>query len=207
MYTICFRTIYSSTQVLAIKLRYSEIVLKIFLELNSGIVDRGGGGEILLVLCIITMYFFVFCFFGCICFGHVFRVNQWFSNVLEVEFRNPEVPTAGSFEIMFDSFTFHLLSQESHTCFQDFIIHLWYLFIIIISKLAVLHYILGCCYYHSQSVYVCDNIMNFCSFSEIWSRTLSFQKKKCYLFDWKPFKNDKKCFLFHLKSSFPSQDI
>ena len=29
----------------------------------------------------------------------------------------------------------------------------------------------------------------------------------CYLRDWKAFKNDEKCFLFHLKSSFPSQDI
>ena len=44
MYTICFRTIYSSTQVLAIKLRYSEIVLKFFLELNSCMGDSGGGG-------------------------------------------------------------------------------------------------------------------------------------------------------------------
>ena len=25
--------------------------------------------------------------------------------------------------------------------------------------------------------------------------------------NWKPFKNDEKCFLFHLKSSFRSQDI
>ena len=29
-----------------------------------------------------------------------------------------------------------------------------------------------------------------------------FQKKLCYLLDWKPVKNDEKCFLFHLKSSF-----
>ena len=28
-----------------------------------------------------------------------------------------------------------------------------------------------------------------------------------YLLQRKPFKNDEKCFLFHLKSSFPSQDI
>ena len=28
----------------------------------------------------------------------------------------------------------------------------------------------------------------------------------CYLLHWKPFKNDEKCFLFHLKSSFRSQD-
>ena len=28
-----------------------------------------------------------------------------------------------------------------------------------------------------------------------------------HLLDWKPFKNDGKCFLFHLKSSFRSQDI
>ena len=27
-------------------------------------------------------------------------------------------------------------------------------------------------------------------------------KKTCYLPHWKPFKNDEKCFLFHLKSSF-----
>ena len=29
----------------------------------------------------------------------------------------------------------------------------------------------------------------------------------CYLLDWKPFKNDRKCFLFNLKNSFCSQDI
>ena len=32
-------------------------------------------------------------------------------------------------------------------------------------------------------------------------------KKFCYLLHWKPFKNDEECFLFHLKSSFRSQDI
>ena len=37
---------------------------------------------------------------------------------------------------------------------------------------------------------------------------LSHAKRKlCYLLDWKPFKNDEKCFLFHLKSFFRSQDI
>ena len=41
----------------------------------------------------------------------------------------------------------------------------------------------------------------------IWSRSLTFQKCFCYLLDWKPFKNDEKCFLFYLKSSFCSQDI
>ena len=29
----------------------------------------------------------------------------------------------------------------------------------------------------------------------------------CYLLHLKPFKNDEKCFFFHLKSSFRSQDI
>ena len=32
-------------------------------------------------------------------------------------------------------------------------------------------------------------------------------KNLWYLLDWKPFKNDEKCFLFQLKSSFCSQDI
>ena len=32
-------------------------------------------------------------------------------------------------------------------------------------------------------------------------------KKLCYLLDWKRFKNDRKCFLFHLESSFCFQDI
>ena len=36
---------------------------------------------------------------------------------------------------------------------------------------------------------------------------LSLSKKKCYLLNWKIFKNDEKCFFFHLKSSFCSQDI
>ena len=34
-----------------------------------------------------------------------------------------------------------------------------------------------------------------------------FPKKKNYLPNWKPFKNDEKCFLFRLKSSFCPQDI
>ena len=34
-----------------------------------------------------------------------------------------------------------------------------------------------------------------------------FPKKLCYLLHWKPFKKDEKCFLFHLKSSFRSQDF
>ena len=33
------------------------------------------------------------------------------------------------------------------------------------------------------------------------------KKNLCYLLDWKLFKNNEKCFLFHLKSSFCSQDI
>ena len=32
-------------------------------------------------------------------------------------------------------------------------------------------------------------------------------KKLCYFLDWKPFENEEKCFLFHVKSSFRSQDI
>ena len=36
---------------------------------------------------------------------------------------------------------------------------------------------------------------------------LSPSKKLCYLLDWKSRKNDEKCFLFHLKNSFHSQDI
>ena len=35
----------------------------------------------------------------------------------------------------------------------------------------------------------------------------SHLKKLFYLLQWKPFKNDEKWFLFHLKSSFRSQDI
>ena len=37
------------------------------------------------------------------------------------------------------------------------------------------------------------------------SRTLTFQKN--YLLQLKPFEGDEKCFLFHLKNSFRSQDI
>ena len=32
------------------------------------------------------------------------------------------------------------------------------------------------------------------------SGTLTFQKKLCYLLDWKLFKNDEKCFIFSLKA-------
>ena len=41
---------------------------------------------------------------------------------------------------------------------------------------------------------------------ECLSRTLTFQKNS-YLFQQKPFKIDEKYFLFHLTSSFRSQDI
>ena len=41
----------------------------------------------------------------------------------------------------------------------------------------------------------------------ISSRTLTFHKKMCYLLHGKPFKNDRKFFLFHLKSCFCSQYI
>ena len=33
------------------------------------------------------------------------------------------------------------------------------------------------------------------------------KKFRFYLLQWKPFKNDEKCFLFHLKNSFRSKDI
>ena len=36
---------------------------------------------------------------------------------------------------------------------------------------------------------------------------LSPSKKMFYLLPWKPFKNDEKCFLFHIKSPFRSKDI
>ena len=39
------------------------------------------------------------------------------------------------------------------------------------------------------------------------SRTLIFQIYLCFLLHWKPFKNNEKCFSFHLRSSFCSQDI
>ena len=39
------------------------------------------------------------------------------------------------------------------------------------------------------------------------SRLSPSKKKLFYLLQWKSFKNDKNCFLFHLKSSFHSQDI
>ena len=48
--------------------------------------------------------------------------------------------------------------------------------------------------------------------SKIWWKLfkvglLTFQKGLCYLLDWKPFRSYEKCFLFHLKNSFHSQDI
>ena len=41
----------------------------------------------------------------------------------------------------------------------------------------------------------------------VLSQTNIFLKKMFYLIQWNPFKNDQKCFLFHLKSFFCSQDI
>ena len=48
---------------------------------------------------------------------------------------------------------------------------------------------------------------------ECWDNNLfkvalsPLKKHLCYLLHWKPFKNDKKYFIFHLKNSFRSQDI
>ena len=42
-------------------------------------------------------------------------------------------------------------------------------------------------------------VFNFVVFA--WSRTLTFQKILFYLIHWKPFENDEKCFLFHLKDT------
>ena len=39
------------------------------------------------------------------------------------------------------------------------------------------------------------------------SPTLTFPKNWFYLLQWKPFKNDKRCFLFHLKCSFHSREF
>ena len=64
----------------------------------------------------------------------------------------------------------------------------------------------------SKLSYLCRKI-----YSLFWKRAIKsvklpkssshFTKKLFYLLQWKPFKNDKKCFLFHLKSPFHSQDI
>ena len=40
-----------------------------------------------------------------------------------------------------------------------------------------------------------------------YAQTVTSQKYLCYLLDWKPFRNDEKCFLFHLKSTSRSQGI
>ena len=40
-----------------------------------------------------------------------------------------------------------------------------------------------------------------------YAQTVTSQKYLCYLLDWNPFRNDEKCFLFHLKSTSRSQDI
>ena len=46
-----------------------------------------------------------------------------------------------------------------------------------------------------------------CSGCSYQTQALNFQQNLFYLLQSKPFKNDEKCFLFHLKSSFCSQDI
>ena len=60
------------------------------------------------------------------------------------------------------------------------------------------------------------NGWKFCTYSNFFlapvtqslrSDSLIFLKKLFYLLQWKPFKNDERCFLFHLKSSILSQDI
>ena len=45
------------------------------------------------------------------------------------------------------------------------------------------------------------------SFNLLRSQTLTFQKSLGYLLDLKSCENDEKCFLFHLKSFFCSQNI
>ena len=43
--------------------------------------------------------------------------------------------------------------------------------------------------------------------SPIQIQTLTLQKRLFNLLQWKPLKKEEKCFLFHLKRSFRSQDI
>ena len=45
------------------------------------------------------------------------------------------------------------------------------------------------------------------TFLEVDSRTVNFQKSLFCLLQLKPFKNDEKCFLFHIEGSSRDQDI
>ena len=46
-----------------------------------------------------------------------------------------------------------------------------------------------------------------CEWFAILNSDSHLPKKNFHLLQWQPFKNDEKCFLFYLKSSFRSQDI
>ena len=78
----------------------------------------------------------------------------------------------------------------------------------VLQKSKFLLYALYLCYikfyfdYIIHIYVICFIIYLLYIYMYIICRTLTFQKKLCYLLDWKPFKNDEKCFLFHLKSMF-----
>ena len=57
---------------------------------------------------------------------------------------------------------------------------------------------------HNQLIVSRKPCLNFCYLKVVLS---TFQKNLLYLLQRKPFKNDEKCFIFHLKSSVHSQDI
>ena len=65
--------------------------------------------------------------------------------------------------------------------------------------------VLLCFPYRTPPVAACGS---FAFTKEILTIGLSPSKKiHFYLLQWKPFKSDEKCFLFHLKGSFPSKNI
>ena len=95
----------------------------------------------------------------------------------------------------------YLMQKSNHTSF---------LFALFVSSLCVFP-----CFYFYVSVflhiYVILHDMLKCNKNIHKSLELksdsNIPKEFCYLLHWKPFKNDEKCFLSHLKSSSCSQDI
>ena len=58
-----------------------------------------------------------------------------------------------------------------------------------------------------KCIKIINNVRTIKLFFTILKSHSHLPKKLCYLLDWKPFKSDENCFLFHLKMSFLSQDI
>ena len=143
--------------------RFLWIFVEIFGSLSAGALTRS-------TLLLHFFFFFECCLLGRISFRTHFSDNPAILIIRSELGLGPlQVSKVGLCETIFSSFDLLFNVARVYTLhdFRVSTIRLRYLFIITISDLVVLRCTLGHYYYHSQSIYVYDNIINFHSCSGI----------------------------------------